>query len=61
MTCPLKSTFRIFLLFLILLPNASCNSQSEEKSILSSNTGKVIAIIDGDTYDILEDGNKIKQ
>jgi endonuclease YncB( thermonuclease family) len=36
----------------------SCNNSSQEESNSNSTSGKVIAIIDGDTYDILLDGNK---
>lgn len=35
----------------------SCDSISIEKSNLSSNYGKIVKIIDGDTYDILLEGN----
>ena len=44
----------LFVSFIIV----SCNSRSRNKSKSSSDTGKVVAIIDGDTYDILIEGNK---
>jgi micrococcal nuclease len=54
-----------FLLLFFLVFDTSCHSRSEEKlfsntgkNISSSNSGKVIKILDGDTYDILIDGNK---
>lgn len=36
----------------------SCTNGSQEESNSNSASGKVIAIIDGDTYDILMEGNK---
>lgn len=36
----------------------SCNNSSQQANDSNSTSGKVIAIIDGDTYDILLDGNK---
>ncbi len=44
--------------FLFALLLFSCNNSSQEVSSSNSTSGKVIAIIDGDTYDILLDGNK---
>ena len=44
--------------FLFALFLFSCNNSTQEASNLNSSSGKVIAIIDGDTYDILLDGNK---
>jgi micrococcal nuclease len=46
---------------LILIPVLflfSCNANRPEESNLNSTTGKVIGILDGDTYDILLYGNK---
>ena len=49
-----------FPLLLLSLIASSCNFSDAEKSkiVLNSNSGKVISIIDGDTYDILLSGNK---
>ncbi len=49
----MKAITFLFVLFLF-----SCNNSSQEESISNPTSGKVIAIIDGDTYDILLDGNK---
>ena len=45
-------------IFLSILFLFSCNNSSQQVNDLNSTSGKVIAIIDGDTYDILLDGNK---
>ena len=47
-----------FLMPLFLLFISSCHNKDSTKILLDSNTGKVISIIDGDTYDILVNGNK---
>ena len=57
----MKAKIFISLVFVIAL---SCNSISSDKKEAASNTnstsntGKVISILDGDTYDILVEGNK---
>lgn len=51
----------IIVLFLILPLIISCNSRSTDRSIISQDdkiSGKVIKILDGDTYDVLLQGNK---
>ena len=45
------------ILFLLLF-FISCNNISDDKIESGSNQGKVISILDGDTYDILVEGNK---
>lgn len=50
-------TIKAIILSLLLLLN-SCEQKMEEESKVSSDVGKVIAIIDGDTYDILLAENK---
>jgi len=54
----LKNTLKILFLFLVLIPTAFCSSGNKKKLESVSNIGKVIAILDGDTYDILFGGNK---
>ena len=46
------------LILISVLFLSSCNAIWPEESNLNSTTGKVIAILDGDTYDILLHGNK---
>lgn len=50
------------LLFSFILFNASCNSRSGNRKANSQNekaeTGKIVGILDGDTYDILMHGNE---
>lgn len=46
------------LYLLVLVVTVSCNSISGDKRESASNTGKVISILDGDTYDILVEGNR---
>ncbi|MFN8298378.1 MAG: thermonuclease family protein [Chitinophagales bacterium] len=43
--------------FCIIFLFASCNSNNSQKGEPNGNSGKVIGIIDGDTYDILMEGN----
>jgi len=45
-----------FLLFTFFTVSCDCGNKNYKQPI--SNSGKVVAIIDGDTYDILIDGNK---
>ena len=55
-----KSLVKI-LSFMILLLSISCNSRSGDKSVTEIEeeiSGKIIKIIDGDTYDILLNGNE---
>jgi len=52
-----KMKFTSFILVSVLFL-FSCNNSSQEANNSKSTSGKVIAIIDGDTYDILLDGNK---
>jgi len=47
----------ILLLFSFIV-FASCNNNNNHKSESNSETGQVVGIIDGDTYDILLDGHK---
>lgn len=49
----MRAVIFLFALFLF-----SCNNSSQQESNSNSTSGKVIAIIDGDTYDILLDGNR---
>lgn len=49
----MKAVIVLFTLFLF-----SCSNSNQQESNANSKSGKVIAIIDGDTYDILLDGNK---
>jgi len=49
----MKAVIFLFTLFLF-----SCSNSNQQESNENSTSGKVIAIIDGDTYDILLDGNK---
>lgn len=51
----MKTRLLIILSFLIF---SACNSNNQNVSETESNTGKVVGIVDGDTYDILLDGNK---
>ena len=56
----MKNQITIFL-FVILIYNISCTSKSSNEQSLqrgSSVSGKVISIIDGDTYDMLLKGNR---
>lgn len=46
------------LLFLSVLILFSCNSSNQNETESNSNTGKVVGIVDGDTYDILLNGNE---
>lgn len=48
---------RILLLFSFIVL-ASCNGNNNSKAETDSDIGKVVGIIDGDTYDILLDGHK---
>ena len=50
----MKLTLSILLSVMFLF---SCNSSNQEENS-SATSGKVISIIDGDTYDILIDENK---
>lgn len=50
----MKLTLSILLSMMFLF---SCNSSNQEENS-SATSGKVISIIDGDTYDILVEGNK---
>lgn len=55
--------YRIIYLTLVYL-SICCSNKSDHKfkaAVSHANTGKVIAIIDGDTYDILLDGNKTER
>lgn len=58
----MKRKIAYILLFSFVLFNASCNSRSGNRKANSqheqSETGKIIGIVDGDTYDILMEGNK---
>jgi micrococcal nuclease len=57
----MKSNQFIIWFFLILISNISCTSKSGEHSTLKKGnkySGKVISIIDGDTYDVLIQHNK---
>lgn len=47
---------RILLLFSLIVL-ASCNHKDNNKTESNSETGRVVGIIDGDTYDILLDGH----
>jgi endonuclease YncB( thermonuclease family) len=49
----MRAVIFLFALFLF-----SCSNNNQQESNANSTSGKVIAIIDGDTYDILLDGNK---
>jgi micrococcal nuclease len=49
--------FPSFILFSTFL-SLSCNSISQQMNNLKTEKGKVVSIIDGDTYDILTDKNK---
>ncbi len=49
----MRAVIFLFPLFLF-----SCSNSNQQESNANSTSGKVIAIIDGDTYDILLDGNK---
>jgi endonuclease YncB( thermonuclease family) len=57
----MKKKVAYILLFSVFLFNASCNSRSGNRKansqIEQGETGKIIGIIDGDTYDILMEGN----
>jgi endonuclease YncB( thermonuclease family) len=58
----MKRKIAWILLLSLVLFNSSCNSRSGNRKANSHNeqgeTGKVIGILDGDTYDILMEGNK---
>ncbi len=58
----MKTKIVYLLLFSFVLFNVSCNSSSGNRKGNSQNeqseTGKVVGIIDGDTYDILMEGNE---
>lgn len=58
----MRNKFIYILLFSFTLFNFSCNSQSGNRKANSYSvenaTGRVVAILDGDTYDILLEGNK---
>ncbi len=45
-------------LFISALVLYSCNGSNHNEPELNSNTGKVVGIIDGDTYDVLLNGNE---
>lgn len=59
----MKSIFAYILFLSFLVLSISCNSKSGNRKVNSQNeqgqTGKVVGILDGDTYDILLSGNKI--
>ena len=61
----MKTKIVYLLLFSFVLFNVSCNSSSGNRKGNSQNeqseTGKVVGIIDGDTYDILMEENEIKE
>jgi len=46
------------LLYIFVLIFCSCNNSNQNNFDANSNTGKVVGIVDGDTYDILLNGNK---
>jgi micrococcal nuclease len=58
----MKKKVAYILLFSFFLFNASCNSRSGNRKANSQNekaeTGKIVGILDGDTYDVLMPGNK---
>lgn len=61
----LRTYYINFFLLFFLVFNSSCHSKSGRRQYLnngenvsSSNIGKVIKILDGDTYDILLESNK---
>ena len=57
----MKKKVAYILLFSVFLFNASCNSRSGNRKAYSQieqvETGKIIGIVDGDTFDILMEGN----
>lgn len=58
----MRGTVYYILILILFATNLSCNSKSRSKKEIGSDakqtTGKVIGIVDGDTYDILMEGNK---
>ena len=58
----MKKKVAYILLYSFVLFNASCNSRSGNRKANSQNekaeTGKIVGILDGDTYDILMHGNE---
>jgi endonuclease YncB( thermonuclease family) len=58
----MKNKVTYLFLFSIVLFNISCNSNNGERKLNEPNKqnekGKIIGVIDGDTYDILIEGNK---
>jgi len=57
----MHNQFNIIILLLLLPCIVSCYSSSSDRSIVTQDdilSGKVVSIIDGDTYDILLQGNK---
>lgn len=53
--------YTTFLIFFISVLQITCNDLVKNDSKILENNGKVIAIIDGDTFDILLTGNKKKR